>query len=114
MQIILLLIVILLVLLILAVKKDSISNLNKFYIALILVIIVGAIMIYQFNFSEHEKQNRILINAYKQGETISCNGMDINNKTYRLETGTLSFMAKRDNKELKGIIHDIGDCVIKE
>ncbi len=114
MQIILLLIVILLVLLILAVKKDSISNLNKLYIILILLVIVGSIVVYQFNFSKQEKQNRTIMNTYKQGKIISCNGMEINNKTYRLETGTRSFVAKKDNKELKGIIHDIGDCAIKE
>ena len=114
MQIILLLIVILLVLLIVAIKKDSISSLNKLYIGIIVLVIVSSIIAYQSMFSKYEKHNRELINAYKQGKTLICNQNEVNNVSFRLETGTQSFVAKREKKELKGIIHDIGDCTLKE
>ncbi len=114
MQIMLLLIVILLILLIVALKKDSISSLNKVYITLIVVTIIVSIIIYQSLFSQHEKHNRELINAYKQGKTLICNQHEVNNTSFNLETGTQSFVAKRELKELSGIIYDIGDCTLKE
>ncbi len=101
MQILLLLIVILLILLIVAIKRDSISALNKIYIAIIIFVIVGSIVTYQTIFSKQEKHTRELINAYKQGKTLVCNNQDVNLSFYNLETGTQSFIAKPEKKGVK-------------
>ena len=113
MQIILGLIFIIILAILLSQSKLLTSRGQTVVFALAMMILASAIL-YEFMFSKTEQQNRDLINAFTQGKSIICKEATVTQENYILERGTLSFMAKSDNKKITGIIYSIEDCSIKE
>lgn len=95
-------------------KTDVMTARAKTVLFTAFMMIVAAAVLYEFLVSKKEQHNRTLINAFNQGKTLICKEADVNQTTYLLETGTLSFMAKDTNKEIIGTIYAIEDCSIKE
>ncbi|MCH9813368.1 MAG: hypothetical protein K0U47_05425 [Epsilonproteobacteria bacterium] len=114
MQIILGIIFLIIVVAFLLSKTDIMTPRTKTILFTVVMTIVSAAILYEFMFSKKEQNNRVLINAFKQGKTLQCKEVDVNQSNYLLETGTLSFMAKNTNKEIIGTIYAIEDCILKE
>ena len=110
MQIVLFLLLVLAVLLAVASRKDSLAKTTKIYIviSLVLVFAVGWLFTtYNQNVAEHD---RGIVNAYKQGKTLTCGDYKVDINSFLFVSGTLSFVAKEDKKELKGVVIDISTC----
>lgn len=110
MQIILFLLLILAVLLVFVSKKDSLAKTTKIYIivSLVLVFAVGWLFtMYNQNVAKHDRE---IVNAYEQGKTLTCGNYKVDKKSFIFVSGTLSFVAKEDKKELKGVVIDISTC----
>ncbi len=110
MQIILFLLLILAVLLIFVSKKESLTTSVKIYIILSLVLIFLAGWLYTLYNQKTAQNEREIINAYEQGKTITCGDYKVNSNSFIFVSGTLSFVAKEDRKDLKGVVVDISTC----
>jgi len=110
MQIILFLLLIVAILLIFVSKKESLTNSIKIYIILSFLLIFFAGWIYTFYNQKTAQNEREIINAYEQGKTIICRDYKVNNNNFIFISGTLSFIAKENIKDLKGVVVDISTC----
>ncbi len=110
MQIVLLLLLILAVLIILVSKKERLQKSIKIYIIISLALVFIAGWLYT-NYNQRVAQNqRDIINAYEQGETLTCGRYRVNSNDFVFVSGTLSFVAKDNIKKLKGVVIDISTC----
>ncbi len=110
MQIILFLLLILAVLLIFVSKKESLTTSVKIYIILSLVLIFFAGWLYTLYNQKTAQNEREIINAYEQGKTITCGDYKVSSNNFIFVSGTLSFVAKENRKDLKGVVVDISTC----
>lgn len=95
----------------LAVRNEYMSK--KFKAILILVIalsLVGAYL-FQANSDDDAKNRRNLLVGFEQGKTLECDGILVDNKKFNYEYGTSSFVAKRDQNDLQGVIILIDKCI---
>ena len=110
MQIVLFLLLILAVLLAFVSQKDSLAKTTKIYIivSLVLVFVVGWLFtVYNQKVAQHDRD---IVNAYSQGKVLTCGGYKVDMNSFLFVSGTLSFVAKEDKKELKGVVIDISTC----
>lgn len=110
MQIILFLLLILAILLIFVSKKESLTTNLKIYIIISLVLIFFAGWVYTRYNQRTAENEREIINAYEQGKTIICGDYKVNSNDFIFVSGTLSFVAKENRKDLKGVVVDISTC----
>ena len=110
MQIILFLLLILAILLIFVSKKESLTNSIKVYIISSFVLIFFAGWLYTFYNQKIAHNEREIINAFEQGKTITCGDYKINSNSFIFVSGTLSFVARENIKDLKGVVVDISTC----
>lgn len=57
-----------------------------------------------------QERNRAIINGFEQGKNIICDKTQVNNEKFNYENGTQSFVAKKEFKNLSGIIVPISNC----
>ncbi len=76
--------------------------------AVLLVIILGAVAYNQYNKMQREKMLNAII-KYKQGKTITCNGVDVNASIYSLSIGTYTFIGKKNTPHYAEMI-SASDC----
>lgn len=91
-------------------KKTTLSKKAK----MIIILLVGhAIMfawLYELNNQRVSENNRVVLNAFKQGKTIYCDGLELTSKDFIFVSGTLSFIANDKNQNQKGLVIDISTC----
>ena len=91
-------------------KKTTLSKKAK----MIIILLVGhAIMfawLYELNNQRVSENNRVVLNAFKQGKTIYCDGIELTSKDFIFVSGTLSFIANDKNQDQKGVVIDISTC----
>ncbi|MBP6497208.1 MAG: hypothetical protein KA253_00895 [Campylobacteraceae bacterium] len=91
-------------------KKTTLSKKAK----MIIILLVGhAIMfawLYELNNQRVSENNRVVLNAFKQGKTIYCDGIELTSKDFIFVSGTLSFIANDKNQNQKGLVIDISTC----
>lgn len=63
--------------------------------ALLVTIILGAIAYNKYNQAQRDKMLNAIV-KYKQGKTITCNGVEVNATTYSLSIGTHTFIGKKN------------------
>ena len=112
MQIVLFLIFILLVLLVVVSKKDSLGKNTK--ISIIIVVAVFAVMIYFYEsvVGNNAEYNREMVNAFRQGKTLTCKDYKVNKEMFLYISGTQTFMPKSRETTLKGIILEVSACKV--
>ena len=91
-------------------KKTTLSKKAK----MVIILLVGhAIMfawLYELNNQRVSENNRSVLNAFKQGKTIYCEGLELSSKDFIFVSGTLSFIANDKNQDQKGVVIDISTC----
>ena len=102
------------ILMVLLSQANILTARGKTLVFTILMMIVAGAMLYEFMFSKTAENNRMLINAFKQGKNLTCKDVPVNQTSYNLETGTQSFMAKESEKDIVGAIYAIEDCKLQE
>ncbi len=110
MQIVLFLIFILLVLLVVVSKKDSLGKNTK--ISIVIVVAIFAVMIYFYEsiVGNNAEYNREMVNAFRQGKTLTCKDHNVNKEKFLYISGTQTFMPKASETTLKGIIVNVSTC----
>lgn len=78
---------------------------------MMLGLIIGA---YFYNQSQKEYQEHIyeVVTAYKQGKTLQCDSVEVNQKLFSLSVGTYTFIGKEQTPHY-GVMVDAQKCKIK-
>jgi len=63
--------------------------------AFLVTVILGAIAYNKYNQAQRDKMLNAIV-KYKQGKTITCNGVAVNATTYSLSIGTYTFIGKKN------------------
>lgn len=94
-------------------KSEALSRKSKWILFLILGHVIGFGWLYELGITNQSEQNREILTAFKQGKTLTCKEIDVNNKTFIYVSGTLSFIPKDTNEKHKGLVLDIVTCKLK-
>lgn len=114
MQIILFVILILLVAIIFAIKKDEFPTKTKIGFLLGIVLVVILSVLYEYAKGSQTNENRLTVNAFLQGKTLTCNGVDVTKQSFEYISGTQTFMPLKTNVAQKGLILEVVNCKIKD
>jgi len=112
MQIVLFLIFILLVLLVLVSKRNNFSNNSKISITVVAVILAIGIYAYESSLDSSAEYNRDMVNAFKQGKTLTCGEHKVDNERFIYVSGTQTFMPKSSEEALYGVIVRVSTCKV--
>ncbi|WP_263831957.1 hypothetical protein [Sulfurospirillum oryzae] len=113
MQLLLLLAVAFLIVFVMYAKKNALSKKAKVGILAALALLIAFAWLYEAKSTQNSEQNRLLINAFKQGKTLDCEGKEISSATFVFVSGTLSFIPNDKNQNDKGVVIDILTCKMK-
>jgi lipopolysaccharide export system protein LptC len=72
----------------------ELNHKQKLGISVVLALIIA--MMYAWNVKEAKNQERVngVILKYNQGHAVSCKGVDVNQTTFDLSTGTQTFIGR--------------------
>ncbi|RVZ16316.1 hypothetical protein EC528_01550 [Helicobacter pylori] len=83
---------------------------QKLVAFLIIVGVIGAsISVYTYQQNQQNQQEIALQRAFLRGETLLCKGIKVNNQTFNLVSGTLSFLGKKQTP-MKDVLVDLDSC----
>jgi len=109
-QVILFLIFVLLVLLVVVSKKNSFSKNQKIIVTGIVAVVVIVIYFYESGLKSSAEHNRELVNAFRQGRTLTCKEYKVDKDRFIYVSGTQTFMPKSGETTLKGVIVRVSTC----
>ena len=112
MQIVLFLIFVLLILLVVVSKKNSFSKTTKIYMTGVIAVLTIAIYFYESNQEKNEQHNRAMLNAFRQGKTLTCKEYKVDQEKFIYVSGTQSFVAKASEKSLEGVVVPVSTCKV--
>ncbi|WP_139532153.1 hypothetical protein [Helicobacter pylori] len=96
-----------LVLLFLVLRDFGLVSPKQKLVAFLIVGIIGAsISVYTY---KQNQQEIALQRAFLRGETLLCKGIKVNNQTFNLVSGTLSFLGKKQTP-MKDVLVDLDSC----
>jgi len=95
-------------------KKSTLSKKAKVGLFIALAFLIGLAWQYESQNRQNSEDNRLIINAFKQGKTLYCDGREISSATFVFVSGTLSFIANNKNPNDKGIVIDIDTCKLEQ
>ncbi len=96
-----------LVLLFLVLRDFGLASPKQKLVAFLIVGIIGvSISVYTY---QQNQQEIALQRAFLRGETLLCKGIKVNNQTFNLVSGTLSFLGKKQTP-MKDVLVDLDSC----
>lgn len=110
MQIVLFLIFILLVLLVIVSKNNSFSKNQKIVVTSVITVFAIGIYIYESSVGNNAEYNRDMVNAFRQGKTLTCKEYKVNKEKFLYISGTQTFMPKSSETTLTGVIVKVSTC----
>ncbi|MDD3343220.1 MAG: hypothetical protein PHR87_06555 [Sulfurospirillaceae bacterium] len=114
MQIVIFLLVVIVISSVFVAKKDELSTRSKIILLAIMMLVVFFAWLYESAVSKESQEDRMMLNAFKQGKTLYCNDVEVTAKKFVFISGTLSFIANDKNKDNKGLVIDIATCKIEK
>ena len=112
MQIVLFLIFVLLILLVVVSKKNAFSKTTKIYMTVVIAVLTIAIYFYESSQEKNEQHNRAMLNAFRQGKTLTCKEYRVDQEKFIYVSGTQSFVAKASEKSLEGVVVAVSTCKV--
>ncbi|MBL0686905.1 MAG: hypothetical protein JJV95_01055 [Sulfurospirillum sp.] len=112
MQIVLFLIFVLLILLVVVSKKNSFSKNEKVATTIVVAVFAIGIYIYESSVDNSAEYDREIVNAFRQGKTLTCEEHKIDKETFLYISGTQTFMPQKSEIDLEGIIVKVSTCKV--
>lgn len=103
-------IIIMIVAIIIIAKQEELSKAVKGFVITMMVLAVSFAALFEYSSSKMDKDSRPIINAFKHGKALSCEGSDINITTYSYEPGTSTFQPRLD---IVGDTYSVKECTQK-
>ncbi|MBS4234855.1 hypothetical protein [Campylobacter vulpis] len=94
-----------------ALRKKLGKKTKPFFIALLVIFIIFAVIFENKNLKLSDKKQDLLY-AFHQGKVLKCKDFNVSKEHFNYEFGTSSFVAK--NKEFKGVVLDIRKCELDD
>ena len=69
-----------------------------------------AIYIYESSIDSIAEHNRKMVNAFRQGKTLTCEGYKVDKERFLYVSGTQTFMPKSSETALEGVIVKVSTC----
>jgi len=110
MQIVLFLIFVLLILLVVVSKKNSFSKNAKISMTIVVSVLTIAIYFFENSQENSAKYNRDMVNAFRQGKTLTCKEYKVNKDRFLYVSGTQTFVPKSGETVLEGVIVRVSTC----
>ena len=101
------LIILILALIAFSLRKKLGKKTKPFFIALLAIFIIFAVLFESKNLKLSDKKQDLLY-AFNQGKALKCKDFNVSKEHFNYEIGTSSFVAK--SKEFKGVVLDIRKC----
>ncbi|MDF1879324.1 hypothetical protein JHD46_06700 [Sulfurimonas sp. SAG-AH-194-C20] len=80
------------------------DHMKKIYVIIIVLSILSvAVMYNEYNKQENQKMLDAVL-KYKQGQTIKCDGKDVNSSFYTLSIGTYTFIGRENTPNYSEMI----------
>ncbi len=99
-----------LILLFLVLRDFGLASPKQKLVAFLIVGVIGAsISVYTYQQNQQNQQEIALQRAFLRGETLLCKGIKVNNQTFNLVSGTLSFLGKKQTP-MKDVLVDLDSC----
>ncbi|WP_208397133.1 hypothetical protein [Helicobacter pylori] len=100
-----------LILLFLVLRDFGLVSPKQKILAFLIVGIIGtSISVYTtYKQNQQNQQEIALQRAFLRGETLLCKGIKVNNQTFNLVSGTLSFLGKKQTP-MKDVLVDLDSC----
>jgi len=92
----------------------NLSKIAQRKIIFIVVSIMILVSLYEFLIVSKEHEDFTLINSFYQNKSLICHGVEINSTNFNFVTGTMTFVAKKENSQYKNIIFKLSECKAKE
>jgi len=87
----------------------ELSHRQKLAIAGLLLLIVGGAVAWNRSVDAQQEHVRDVILKFHQHQTLECNGVEVNDRTFTLSVGTQSFIANEGTPQA-GRIFDAAGC----
>jgi hypothetical protein len=97
MKLALVLIAFLVVLYVLFLMLPQVSKKDKIRAFVVFFVLIIAGVLYQINKGNSSKKMFMTIEAFKNGKTLNCNGVEVNKKYYNFVSGTNTFLGREDS-----------------
>lgn len=110
MQILLFSLFSLVILLMVAAKNESLTTRAKIYIGIGVSVLLVAMFFYENSQTNRTEQNRQLVNAYKQGKTLTCGQYKVSQDNFIFVSGTQTFIPNDGQEALSGVIIEVSTC----
>jgi|APHig6443717497_1056834.scaffolds.fasta_scaffold55580_2 membrane protein implicated in regulation of membrane protease activity len=114
MQLLLFLALVFLIASVIAAKKSTFSRKAKGGLFIVLALLLILAWWYEARSRQNSEENRLMINAFKQGKSLYCDGREISSDSFVFVNGTLSFIANDKNQNDRGIVIDIATCKLEK
>ena len=101
---------ILLVLLVVVSKKNSFSKNQKIVVTSVVAVFAIGIYIYESNVDNSAEYDREMVNAFRQGKTLTCKKYKVDKEKFLYISGTQVFMPKSSETTLEGVIVKVSTC----
>ncbi|GAA9992945.1 hypothetical protein VN1042_08500 [Helicobacter pylori] len=99
-----------LVLLFLVLRDFGLASPKQKLVAFLIVGIIGvSISVYTYQQNQQNQREIALQRAFLRGDTSLCKGIKVNNQTFNLVSGTLSFLGKKQTP-MKDVLVDLDSC----
>jgi predicted ferric reductase len=110
MQIILFAILVLLVMIVFIGKRDSMDKNAKITLFVVFAILSLLIYFYESFQTDSAEYNRKIVNAFKQGKTLTCREYKVDNRNFLYVSGPQTFVPKNGETTLEGVIIRVSTC----
>lgn len=106
----LVIIVFLVLLYLLLLLLPQVSKADKIKALALFIILILAASLFEMQRGDTDKKMFMTIEAFKNGETLNCNGVEVSKKNYNFVSGTNTFLGKNDsNYSMQR--YQVKDCV---
>ena len=95
-------------------RSQTVFTQKRWTIAKIIIFVILLLWIYEITVDSKADSNREIVLHFNHGKEIICDENSITLKNFYYENGTESFVAKDQNRSLRGIIYPISRCEIKK
>ncbi|MFP4332072.1 MAG: hypothetical protein ACLFQJ_02120 [Campylobacterales bacterium] len=110
MKLVFIIIVFLVFLYLLLLMLPQVSKTDKIKALALFIVLIIAASLYEVQRDSSDKKMFMAIEAFKNGETLNCNGVEVNKKNFNFVSGTNTFLGKNDsNYSMQR--YQVKDCI---
>jgi hypothetical protein len=109
-QVVYLLIVLFIAFWIITHSNPSFSTKKKIVVSVLFLALISLVVFYENKVVKEGINNRNIINAFNQDRNITCKATIVNKSKFDFMSGSLSFIANKNNTKQQGLVVPVESC----